>query len=309
MESPVLKPLTELSLDWDLFHTQADAHLGQVYMRLRADVDLQAYWEAGWRLSGELYGPQCSRAHTLPAKYAFIDQGSGATLLARVNFPDPCFWSAEIPALYQASLQLTGPGQTQEKLASFGMRSIPIKGRKFFWNTEPWILKATSVSKLNDWTADQCRQQSLALIVNGLEDSLLEQASQLGIWIVASVAGNETEICQQLIELTRWPAVCMAVIDGTISDAERLRSAAPNLILGQWIRQQDNLPVADWSQFIFADLTTPEEFSACLEGCSLPVVAVRSGNAMRSPEEAIQACQDLEKDLAKAEELAGYVII
>jgi hypothetical protein len=30
---------------------------------------------------------------------------------------------------------------------------------------------------------------------------------------------------------------------------------------------------------------------------------------MRSVEEAVQACQELENDLAKAEELAGYVII
>ena len=101
----------------------------------------------------------------------------------------------------------------------------------------------------------------------------------------------------------------MAVIDGTISDTERLRSATPNLILGQWIRQQDELTAADWSQFIFSDLTKPEECSACLEGCSLPVVAVRSVNAIRSPEEAVAACRALETDLAKAEELAGYVII
>ena len=121
--------------------------------------------------------------------------------------------------------------------------------------------------------------------------------------------GNEADICQQLVELARWPAVCMAVIDGTISDTERLRFAAPNLILGQWIRQQADLPAADWSQFIFCDFTTPEEFSPCLEGCSLPVVAVRSVNTMRSVEEAVQACQELENDLAKAAELAGYVII
>jgi len=309
MESPVLKPLTELSLDWDLFHTQADAHLGQVYVRLHADVDLQAYWEAGWRLSGQLYGPHCSRAHTLPAKYTLVDQGSGSTMLARANLPDPCFWSAEIPALYQVTLKLAGPGQPQEQQASFGMRSIPIKGRQFFWNTEPWILKATSVGNLSDWTPDQCRQQSLALIVDKVEESLLEQASQLGTWIVASLQGNEADICQQLVELARWPAVCMAVIDGTISDIERLRSTAPNLILGQWVRQQADLPVAEWSQFVFSDFTTPKDFSPSLEGCSLPVVAVRSVNTMRSVEEAVQACQELENDLAKAEELAGYVII
>ena len=309
MESPTLKPLTELSLNWDLFHTQADAHLGQVYARLSANVDLQPYWQAGWRIHGQLYGPHCSRSHTLPAKYSFIDQGSGTTLVARVNLPDPCFWSAEIPAIYQVTLQLTGPGHPIKKEASFGMRSIPIKGRKFFWNTEPWIVKATSANQLSDWTADQCREQSLALIVDRIEESLLEQASQLGTWVIAIVQGDQTAICQQLVELARWPAVCMAVVDGTPSDSDALKSAAPNLILGQWIRQQDDLPSADWSQFIFSDFTTAEDFSRCLEGCSLPVVAVRSGNAMDSPSEALQACQDLEKDLAETEELAGYVII
>jgi len=309
MESPTLKSLSELSLDWNLFHTQADAHLGQVYVRLSADVDLQPYWEAGWRISGELYGPQCSRAHTLPAKYALIDQGSGSTLVARANLPDPCFWSAEIPAIYQVTLQLTGPSQPVETQAIFAMRSIPIKGRKFFWNTEPWGIKAISANRLRDCNFDQCREQSLALIVDGIDESLLEQASQLGTWVIASVQGDEADICQQLAKLARWPAVCMAVINGTPSNHDRLRSAAPNLILGQWIRPDEDLLIAEWSQFIFSDFTTVEDFSRCLEGCSLPVVAVRSGNAMDSPSEALQACQALEEDLARTEELAGYAII
>ena len=310
MKSPGLAPLIELPLQWDLFHTQADQHLAQIYVRLRAGIELQDYWNAGWKIEGQLYGPHCSRSHTLPARYTLTDQGAGTTLLARAMLPDPCFWSAEIPALYEVTLQLSHNGQIQQQYQTlYGLPSLLIKNQQFQLNTEPWILRAAHVNKLARWSADACREQSLALVVDRLDESLLQEASQLGIWIIAILTGSEAKICDQLSKLVASPAVCMGVIQGTVKDPEQLQNSAPNMLLGQWVRQASDLPPAQWCQFVFCDFRTAADFSQSIKGCSLPIVAVRSVDETCSLEEALEACQLLESDAITAEPIAGYAII
>ena len=310
MISPKLAPLTELPLQWELFHTQADQHLAQVYVRLRSEAALQPYWEAGWRIEGDLYGPHCSRSHTLPAHYRLSDQGSGPTLLARAPLPDPCFWSAEIPALYQVTLHLCKDGAIQlQQETSFGLRSISVQNQQIKLAAEPAALQAIHIDKLQDWSADACREQSMALIIDQPDKALLQQASQLGVWIIAILSGDEAEIFQQLSQLVSSPAVCIGIIRGTVNDSQRLRDIAPNLLLGQWIDKPSDLPASDWSQLLFCEFTSTDHFSNYSEGCSVPIVAVRSTHGSHAVKEAVAACQQLKKELIPVEQLAGYAII
>ena len=44
-------------------------------------------------------------------RFAFVDRGPGASLLAEAIVPEPCFWTPEMPHLYQAEVQLRRGGR------------------------------------------------------------------------------------------------------------------------------------------------------------------------------------------------------
>ncbi len=305
-----LPPLDRLPLQWQSFHTQADINVAQVYVRVHADVDLQPYWDAGWRLTGDIYGPQCRRSHTLPARYTFEDQGPGSSFLAQAILPDPCFWSDQVPSLYQATWQLSPPQETTiQQQALLGLRSLAIKNRQLILNTEAWEFRAASIRKLNNWSVEQYHEHSLVMILEQPDSSLLKEASELGTWVAAVLSGDEDAICEQLVQMAAWPAVCMAIIRSPIETPERLRQVAPNLILGQWLQDPGDLPSTHWSQLLFCEANTPETFSAYTEGCSLPLIAVRSGNDMSSAADVSEAFQLFKSSFDQDQLPAGYAII
>ena len=305
-----LPPLDQLPLQWQLFHTQADPNVAQVYVRVHADVDLQPYWEAGWRITGDIYGPQCHRSHTLPARYTFADQGPGSSFLAQAILPDPCFWSDQVPSLYQATWQLNQPQQAGiQQQALLGLRSLAIKNRQLVLNTESWEFQAAAIRRLSNWSVEQYHQQSLVMLLEQPDTSLLKEASELGTWVVAVLSGDEDEICEQLSQMAACPAVCMGIIRSPIKTPERLRHVAPNLILGQWLQDPSDLPLANWSQLLFCECSTPETLSGYIEGCSVPLIAVRSGDDMPSAADASEAFRLFKSSFDQDRLPAGYAII
>jgi hypothetical protein len=81
-----------------VFHGEASAALGRVYARLAVTEEV-----AGCELAGRVVGPRCRWAKTLPAVSKMIAVKSGGDeggLLAEAIVPDPCFWSDEVPMLY-----------------------------------------------------------------------------------------------------------------------------------------------------------------------------------------------------------------
>ena len=305
-----LPPLDRLPLQWQSFHTQADPNVAQMYVRVHADVDLKPYWDAGWRLTGDIYGPQCRRSHTLPARYTFEDQGPGSSFLAQAILPDPCFWSDQVPSLYQVTWQLSPPQETAiQQQALVGLRSLAIKNRQLILNTEAWEFRAAGIRRLSNWSVEQYHEQSLVMILETPDVSLLKEASELGTWVAAVLSGDEDEICEQLFQMAAWPAVCMAIIRSPIETPERLRQVAPNLILGQWLQDPSDLPPTNWSQLLFCEARTPETFSAYTEGCSLPLIAVRSGNDMSSAADVSEAFRHFESSFDQDQLPAGYAII
>ena len=63
------------------------------------------------QLTGTLAGPSCLYAKTLQATFSLVDRGPGESLLAEAIVPEPCFWTPEMPQLYQADVQLRRRGE------------------------------------------------------------------------------------------------------------------------------------------------------------------------------------------------------
>src|SRR5690606_21870743 len=86
------------------------------------------------QLSGTLSGPYCEYAHTLPATVRFTDLGPGPMPLAEAIVPDPCFWTPELPYLYQASVEVRREGNEIARLEqTFGFRPLGPRGRRFYY--------------------------------------------------------------------------------------------------------------------------------------------------------------------------------
>ena len=68
----------------DIFYGDLTANRALVYARLPRPDD-----GADWKLTGQIRGPRCRTAQTLPATSPLVDLGTGPTLLARALVPEP----------------------------------------------------------------------------------------------------------------------------------------------------------------------------------------------------------------------------
>lgn len=62
------------------------------------------------QLSGNVSGPDCEVAHTLRCQYP-LQAVAGEPLHLRASVPDPCYWTAELPMLYEVVVELSAGGQ------------------------------------------------------------------------------------------------------------------------------------------------------------------------------------------------------
>src|SRR5687767_12799952 len=85
----------------DVFYGDLSVNRAYVYARLPRPVE-----DAGLSLVGQVRGPRCRLAEMLPASVPLVDLGPGPTLLAQAMIPDPCFWSPDLPAIYDVTVNL-----------------------------------------------------------------------------------------------------------------------------------------------------------------------------------------------------------
>lgn len=60
----------------------------------------------GAQLSGTITGPRLEGSRTLPATVRLVSVRRGYTPAAEAVLPDPCFWSPELPFLYDVAVEL-----------------------------------------------------------------------------------------------------------------------------------------------------------------------------------------------------------
>src|SRR3954466_14150724 len=85
----------------DVFFGELTAHRAVVYARLARPAD-----DRELTLAGQVRGPRCLHAQTLPASSTLVDLGPGPTLLTRAIVTEPVFWSVDLPAIYDVTVQL-----------------------------------------------------------------------------------------------------------------------------------------------------------------------------------------------------------
>lgn len=283
----------------DLFVGEATDTQCRVYARVEA---------ATGKLSGSIIGPECAYAQTLSASVDFIDRGPGKTLLAEAMVPDPCFWSPELPHLYSIDMQLHADGRNAGKVRRlFGMRRMGTRGRNLIFERERWVLRGISQAGLAQEPTYQWHQAVAAMLVDSPSDDLCEEASRVGVLLVATLTAAKNSLADELRRLSRWPAVGIVAFRRDPGDLP-LRSLAPNVLIGEWFDQGAPVVPASWASVALCRVGDAKTFGDNARDCRVPIIAIRSQKCLTDIVAARAQIDQFQADLAPGGDYAGYAI-
>lgn len=277
-----------------------------------AEVQLYARWSGpagadapSARLQGEVHGPHCAYAQTLPLCVRLTPQ-PGSPPLATGCLPDPCFWSPEAPYLYRVQLEWSSADAAPQRAQRLlGVRPFGAHGTQFLWAGKrfvPRFVRPTAGRPI-DW--QECRSAGAALWLEHPADAECEAASRLGVLLGASAAAHE-DWASEASRLARWPAVACLAVEGCSEerDYRRLQSVAPNLLIGQRLTDAAT-PVARGAQFIVVDAKLLLERPPWT--CALPLL-VRGSSPAAAVAQRRSACDELQRALVGQVDPAGYIV-
>jgi hypothetical protein len=299
----------------ELFHGEATPAEARVYARLPRKQKIDG---ATIELAGNLIGPSCEFAQTLPARIPFVQHRLDDRLLAEAIVPDPCFWTPDLPFLYRAELELRAGGDPAGKIdQTAGIRRLGVRGKSLFFEGKRFVLRGGhrdfEISNLKsefDRDARRARESWTALVVRSPNDDLCDFASRRGMLLVADLTQvdfGSSKLVPELRRLARWPAVGIAIISGDANLSAEPRDIARNLPLAQKIAAGQPMNLRPWARLAFTEVSDPAEFARKTADCTLPIVAVRR-KAHGSIEQSRSAADTLQRDLTSFGDFAGYVV-
>jgi hypothetical protein len=287
----------------DLFYGELTVNQASIYARLPRPDD-----DEGLRITGRIHGPRSFNSRTLPASTHLFDLGPGPTLLARATLTDPTFWSSDLPAIYDAVVELRQRGQVIDTARrEIGLRPLGVRGRHFLLQGKPWVMRGVSAASASvllprEW------HSAAAVFVPEQMDARLAEASQRGATSVIELSGPPDEILAQLRIFAMFPAASLAVIHGRMPSSFAIKGVAPNVLIGQPVDRIREFTTQPWTNFIWAETTDPAVLTPLAASSDRPIVAVRRLPAARTITEARAACDELQRDLAPIGQFAGYVV-
>ena len=293
-----------VTAEWEIFYGAATDAEASVY----ASIPLVDSSQSEVQLRGSVTGPTCKYAHTLTASVALRDLGANPTPLAEARISDPCFWTPEAPYLYEVDVTARQDQQilTQEK-RNLGIRRLGVEGKSIFLDGERWVPRAGSASTSQVPSFNDCRTASLGLIVADPSDDLCGVATRDGVFLVAVITSDSTNVVDAVRRFATFAAVGIVIVENP-PDADQLKAVARNVILSQTRSDADHqLPHADWCDAVAYEVGDPQRAAEFAANCELPVIAWRAEVAT-SPGDARSSCDRLQRDLAEHSDFAGYFV-
>lgn len=260
-------------------------------------------------LRGSVRGPRCLHAQTLPATFSLVDLGPGPTVLARAVVTEPTDWVPELPAIFDVTVHLQ---QGEKTLATarreIGLRPLGVRGQRLVLAGKNWVLRGVCRSSTTATLARQWHEEAAALMIDGVDDEALAEASQWGALAVVELDASASTFAADLKRLTKYPGAAIVVVSGHVPAGFQRSSLAPNLLLAHRHSAGDDSVIADWADLVVADSNDPGRMAALLGGGKMPVVAMRGLSERLDLESARAECDRLQRDLAAVGQFAGYIV-
>ena len=296
---------TDLLSDLDVFHGDLTVNRAYVYARLPRPAE-----DAGLSLVGQVRGPRCKLAETLPVTSPLVDLGPGPTLLAQALLPDPVFWSPDLPAIYDVTVNLLrGTELIATARREIGLRSLGVRGRYLFLNGKRWVLRGVMTRLKIDERPHAWHDASAAYFTAAPNLEPLSEATECGALAVVGMLGTPNVLIRKLHQLAAHPAAAIAVVQGELPPDFLLSQVAPNLLLAQFLFFPRELAtVQPWAHVLLVNAVDPQFVQQVAAQEERPIIAVRPLIPPLPVAEARAACDALQRDLAPLGQFAGYVV-
>lgn len=301
----------------DILHGHLTPHAAIVYARVAGIPGGKQ-----WSLAGQIRGPQCRHARTLPTTHALTDLGPGEQLMAEVNIPDPCFWSPDLPALYHLTLELRHENAVVQSVdLEIGLRFLGTKGNSLFLEGKRWVLRAIHQDAVRETPLEEWREAGAAMVVDHLREELFCETSREGVMVVATVVGarsgrvfldleanDSRQVTPDLRRVSQYASAGFLIAEDQNETAFNLKSLFPNTILvltGDVVRSSVSAP---WPAATILDVNKVGLEKVGELARSRAIIALRRIPGVRSFAEARAACDLLQRDLAPYGDCAGYIV-
>ncbi len=288
----------------EIFYGDTSEAKSSVYARLAVDGAA-----SGLSLTGRVTGPECLYSRTLPSTIPLRDLGPGPALLAEAIVPDPCFWSPEMPSLYEVFVELRRDGQVIETaVRPLSIRMFGCRGRNLFLNGRRWVCRGALLSEKLTGDLSEWRDTATAIIQPHPSDALCEASSRQGVFLVPFISGSPEAIVREVRRIARWPSVGLAMIDARSLDENEILRSALNVVLAQAFSAEQTVEPEGWANALVGYVDEPQRFARQFAECRLPVLGIRQREETTTLADARRECDRLQRDLAPFGDFAGYII-
>lgn len=246
-----------------------------------------------------LTGPRCVYARTLPTTYVAAPRNEDDAS-AEILIPDPCYWTPELPFLYELTIGSDEPRRV-------GLRRLSPRGGSLYWEGKRVVLRGCRVGGVSNASVAEVRAAEVALIVPPPTASECATADEHGLPLVVD-AREDASGGVELVWLGRHAAVAMILVDGAQRDDRERMGLSQSLLVAAVVHAGAAAPAPSWCDVVAVELTAGERPPAWLANCGKPVIAIRRGGAYADLHEARAACDRLQAELAPEFDLAGYFV-
>ncbi len=265
--------------------------------------------------SGNLIGPHCSYARTLPATFSIPSCEGGSpgisNMSQQIAITDPCYWTPQLPYLYNFEGEMKlADGTEQSWSHTVGFRRWEVEGRNLRLERRRIVLRGAVAAAESVVDLQAARDAEVTLIVKEPSDSFLQQASESGVMVIADLRSVDTDLTPHLIKLAWQPSVALVLLSFTHN---RYGFYVPHSqTLGHMVHASAQLvPESvdyEWPSIVLVELNAGEQPPHWLAITDKPVIVIRRGEDYSDFAAARAACDHLQAELAPEFDLAGYFV-
>ena len=170
----------------------------RVYLQARLGADVRT-------IAGQIYGPHCEFGRTLASTFVVeaVPGRAGEACLAQSLVLDPCFWTPEMPFLYDLELTIDS---TVYK-TSMGLRRWSANGASWSLEARRVVLRGAGTTDSSNETLAQARLAETPLLVTLPSEESLARASRSGVPLLVDLRNVSEQLGETLHQLAWHPAV------------------------------------------------------------------------------------------------------
>ncbi|MCC6492382.1 MAG: hypothetical protein IT424_05115 [Pirellulales bacterium] len=257
-------------------------------------------------VSGVLYGPKCLYARTLPTCFTLSGElAPGAPAAASGIIPEPCYWTEELPFLYEARLTVRyASGVQREWSHTFGLRRLEVHGRHLRMERRRTVLRGLASRGVDESILRQARDCQAALLAPHPGADVLRQADTIGVRLLIDLREGSGGAVNELAAFYWHPSVHAVLL----SREELQRTDPGGPLAGVAVSDLDVVDgnSVDNGDFVVAVVISGQRPPATVHAIDKPVIAIRYDDAYVDVASAREAADSLQAELAPEFDLAGY---